>query len=1188
MKDIFKLYINGNLVDFNEEPNISFTYQQEEFSNPTVVKNSFSKSININGTDNNNRIFGEIYNLDREQIYKFNTYDGAYFDPSKRTPFELYKNDELLESGYMQLTDISIKNLKIVYTITLYGGLGDFFYSLMYNDDGEKKTLADLYYKIKDNDGIVQPQETEFDFRINKEFVSESWNKLKTGASGNTINDFITFAPAYNGLYEDFANNTYIVNTQGSQLFSLNNVTVDGVTYSPYEGYLLAKTENEFTEWEVRDLRSYMQRPCLKFKKLFNAICDEDNNGGYKVNLDSAFFNENNPYYEKTYMALPLLSSVAKGSENETKESELSVDYDYWEDSAYIGFTYGEYNYSLNYNLNLNGDFTANEQNNFVIDMTDIPFSSTIKVDVDFSLNFNASSLNSTVDNTNLYLSYMHSINYSGTQGRPISAKSYYYRSLICQISVYDAEAPNGKEYKSNVLNFTSPFTYGATTYTSTPDLWINNDDDYSNYEYTNVFGKFVRQGNTNSYKWVTNSGYSNFYISLKDVPRFNKMGVKFKFALRYNNEFEKETFLINKQILLSGNLTGQNDWANIDNFLVGGYAAAPLFNSSKFVCEIFESSLKSGAKITKKELLKTEFSPCDVLLDYCKLYGLYFTKDIHSKTINIMTKNSFFNNNIIDISNRIDHSQEMKIKPYLFETKYFLMKSDENETYYSKMYKNEYNIIYGQKRIDTNYNFNKDTKNVYEGSVFQNAISVTDTSPYYKTFLTGFYEICPSWMTETVTVQYYNVTGTTINSTEKQYGYNHWINYYLTNNWNIKSGYDIFAKTAFYNVDNNSKSLSDISSTLLFFNGFIETKDNGSEEETQMTVPFWLSDDIYQMLKLNDNQVCYLFTEIETDNNGDRIAIKYTELPQFLRYYTNGNNVVESFDFGVPKETYIPTLSYNEESTLYNKFWKNYLTDRYNVNTRKVTCYVNLYGMNVDKEMFRNFYFFNNCIWVINKIDNYSPNSLKTTKVEFVKVNDTENYLNAQYQYGYDAITLSEYEATVDWSATTYSIDVTSNNNWNASSNLQGYSITPTSGTQGTTTVVVEARPNITKEYPTVTPYTFEDENGNSATFKLTQLPSPSNARFVYGYVYDEQTQKPLENYDLSFRDELNNDYTTESIVMTNKDGYYELWVGKSLADSLGNVWLEMYDTTGDIVYQSFFSWESLKPKERKDFEIG
>ena len=1187
MKDIFKLYINGNLVDFNEEPNISFTYQQEELSNPTVVKNSFSKSININGTDNNNRIFGEIYNLDREQIYKFNTYDGAYFDPSKRTPFELYKNDELLETGYMQLTDISIKDLKIVYNITLYGGLGDFFYSLMYNEDGEKLTLADLYYKIEDNVGNVRPKETEFDFRINKDFVKASWDKLKLNASGNTINDFITFAPAYNGLYEDFENNKYLVNTYTSQLFVNNNVTVDNVTYKPFEGYLLASTETEFTEWEVRDLRSYMQRPCLKFKKLFNALCDADNNGGYTVNLDSVFFNENNPYYEKAYMALPLLNSVAKGTDEDKKESDLYIEYDNWEDSANVGTNYGNYNESTTFYFSVSGDFIANYQNDYIIDLSEIPFASNINVNLNLSLTFDANTLNNTVNNDNLYLSFLNKSVFYGNSGTQTTLDPYY-TSIICQMVITDVE--RNVEYKSNILNFTSPTYYNGRTYTSTPDKWINNEAENNQYEYTNVFGKFVRQNNTNNYKWIGDNNKSVFNINMTDVPKLNKVVVKMKFALKYNykGSIYKNTFVSAKQIFnTSWGPDSSSRGDNISDYLVNGYATTILYNSSKFICEIFESTIKSDAQIYKKDLLKTEFSPCDVLLDYCKLFGLYFTKDIHSKTINIMTKNSFFNNKIIDINNRIDHSQEMKIKPYLFETKYYLMKSEENESYYSKLYKNEYNLIYGQKRIDTNYNFNKDTKEIYDGSVFQNAISVTDTSPYFKTFLNVFYDVCPCWMTETVEVLYFNNDGSTIKTTEKQYGYKHWINYNLTNDWSIKSGYDLFPKTCFFNLDNNAKSLNDISSTLLFFNGFKELKDNGTVEETQMTVPYWLTDDVYQMLKLNDKQVCYLYTENEKDINGDKIAYKYTELPQFIRYYTNGNNAVESFDFGVPKEVYIPTLSYNEEATLYNKFWKNFLSDRYNVNTRKVTCYVNLYGLNVNKEMLRNFYYFNNCIWVINKIENYSPNLMKTTKVEFVKVNDTENYLNAQYQYGSDTIKLSEYEATVDYNSTTYSIDVTSNNNWNTLRTLQGYSITPTSGTQGTTTVVVETIPNVTNEYPTTHPFTFVDENGNSATFKLTQFPSPSNARFVYGYVYDKETQKPLENYELSFRNELSDEYTTESIVMTNKDGYYELWVGKSLSDAFGNVWVVILNEDNDEVYSNFMYWESLKPKEKRDFEI-
>lgn len=1188
MKDIFKLYINGNLVDFEQEVSFPVTYQQEDFSNPTIIKNSFSKTIKIEGTDNNNKIFGEIYNLDREQLYKFRKFDGAYFDPSKRTPFALYKNAELIQSGYMQLSDISIKDLKIVYNITLYGGLGDFFYSLMYNDDGEKKTLADLYYKIEDSNGNVLPKDTELNFRINKDFVASSWNKLKSNATGKTINDFICFAPSYNGLYENFSNSSYLVNTFANQLFMDTTITDNGVEYKTYEGYLLAKTEKEFTEWEVRDLRSYMQRPCIRFKKLFESICDEDNNGGYKVILDETFFNSQNPYYEKAYMALPLLKSATEGTNNEKKESDLYIDYGYWGDAATVGTKNSVFTENANINLSLrNGEFIANQSNNFIIDMDNIPFSSTIDIDIDFSLDFDASSLNSTVDNSNLYLTYVHSKSYSAG-GRPgVSLTSTTYNSLICQISVYDASTVNGKEYRSNVLNFTSPVTLGGTTYTSTPDKWVNNNSDYSNYEYTNVFGKFVRQGNTNKYKWVSDDGYSNFYINLKDVPKFNKMGVKLMFGLRTSNIDEKR-FLINKNTLKDSNVTGESDSQKMDLYLVSGYSTTSFYNSSKFTCTILESTLRSDAKMDKKDLLKTEFSPCDVLLDYCKLFGLYFTKDIHSKTINILTKNNFFNGNIIDISDKIDHSQEMKIKPYLFATKYYLMKNAENETYYSKMYSNEYNLVYGQKRIDTNYNFNKDTQEIYEGSIFQNAISVTDTSPYYKSFYNGFYNICPCWMTQTVTLTYYKVNGTSISSFEQNYGNTHWIDYNKTESWNIRSGYDIFPKTCFYSVDNNSKSLTDISSTLLFFNGFKDTVDASGDDSS--TVPYWLTDDIYQMLTLNNNEVCYLHTESPYDLNGNTIGIKYEELPQFLRYYTNGNNVIESFDFGVPKELYIPSLNYVEDSTLYNKFWKKYLSDRYDVNTRKVTCYVNFEGININQDSLKNFYYFNNCLWVINKIENYVPNAYKTTKVEFVKVNTIENYTNAQYQYTATSsdLKLSATEATVDWNRTKYTVDVTSTTNWTTPRLVSGYAVIPTSGEAGTTSVELVAPVN-NSEYIKDSSFKFTDELGNTAKFTLTQIPSSENAKFIYGYVYNKKTQQPLSNVIMSFRNELGDNYDREIELQPNTEGYYEVWLPKSLCDSSEWIWLVIYDNdTGDEVLSNMIEWENLKYKQERDFAIS
>lgn len=1167
MKDIFKLYINNNLVDFELEPAFPVTYQQEDFSNPTIIKNSFSKTISIEGTDNNNRIFGEIYNLDREQIYKFNTFDGVYFDPSKRTPFELYKNSDLLESGYMQLTDITIKDNKITYNITLYGGLGDFFYNLMYTDDGEKRTLADLWYKVGDD------KQTELDFHINKDFVKASWNKLSTNTKGNSINDLITFAPAYNGLYEDFSNNTFCINTYNSQLFTDNTITEDNTTYTTYEGYKLATTQKEFTEWEAKDLRSYMQRPCIKVSKLLDAIFDKDNNGGYKVNLDKSFFNDKNPYYGNAYMALPLLPNVVNETNDNNVVYKLSVDDGYYNNTSHIGYYNNTLRVGSSYRLAFDGnEINASSANDFQIDMSNIPVSSRFDVKLDFDLDFVAESLDNTMNNEELYLTYIKDL----SSYYDFGAYTPYYRSIIVQAVMYDTENLSAPQFYSNVLNFTSPITYNGYTYTSTYDKWINySDTNKAKYTYTNVFGRFVRQNN-NKYKWVSNDGHSKFYLDIKDVPRKNKMAIAVSINLVYSRYNKLNTFLIpvNKQVFEYGD--------DETPHCIKGYSKIPLYDSSSLVWNSNTADVRSGSLIKKNVLLKTDFSPCDVLLDYCKIFGLYFIKDIYSKTISIMTKNNFFTGNVVDLNNRIDLSQDMKITPYLFETKYYLMKSEDNDTYFSKKYKNEYNLSYGQKRINTNYNFNNETKDVYEGTIFNNAISVTDTSPYYRTFKNEDSLICPCWLTENTKIELYNINNGEINKYEKEYSYNDWkINNVI--DWNVKSGYDFFPKTCFYSMDNNSKSLTDISSTLLFFNGFQDIFD----AEQSITTFFWLSDDVYPMGVLNNGEMCYLYTVSERDLAGNTIAYRYTSLPQFLRYSIDGNNIAESFDFGVPRELYIPDMNYNEDATLYNKFWKNYLTDRYDVNTRKVSCYVNLTGMKINQESMKDFYFFNNCIWVMNKIENYYPNSNKTTKVEFVKVNDINNYLNASYLYEHSSIVLPEDEVTVGYDEKVYTIDVKSAYDWTTERLLLGYSITPSSGTAGTTTVDITLAPNDFVVKPITTQFVFNAENGESSSIAITQLPSPSKAKKLSGYVYGKKTQKPYRNYKVSFTDNDEN-FTKEYTTITNDSGYYELWVGNDVKTSELGVWVTIYDTNGDMQYNNIIEdWDKIKYDEQKDFEF-
>lgn len=62
MTDI-RLYINDILADLNSESLISLTFALDDTDNPTIVKNSFSKSITLPSTKNNDRIFGCMHDI---------------------------------------------------------------------------------------------------------------------------------------------------------------------------------------------------------------------------------------------------------------------------------------------------------------------------------------------------------------------------------------------------------------------------------------------------------------------------------------------------------------------------------------------------------------------------------------------------------------------------------------------------------------------------------------------------------------------------------------------------------------------------------------------------------------------------------------------------------------------------------------------------------------------------------------------------------------------------------------------------------------------------------------------------------------------------------------------------------------------------------------------------------------------
>ena len=157
-------------------------------------------------------------------------------------------------------------------------------------------------------------------------------------------------------------------------------------------------------------------------------------------------------------------------------------------------------------------------------------------------------------------------------------------------------------------------------------------------------------------------------------------------------------------------------------------------------------------------------------------------------------------------------------------------------------------------------------------------------------------------------------------------------------------------------------------------------------------------------MAYLNGAEACWLLTKNEYDAGGNRIAYKLNYLPYFTRelsLYGQEGYFVHTWNFGHPQATFVPNTYTTEGDTIYDKCWKSYIGDLYNENTRKLTCYVRA---ELDGKPWpwwlRRFYWFQNAIWRLNEIKDLNMASFDVTQMEFIKVQDMENYKLEKIEY--------------------------------------------------------------------------------------------------------------------------------------------------------------------------------------------
>lgn len=311
----FKLYINGTPADLPEAgAQILFSRQRTDYTNPTIVKNAFTKTVKLPGTKTNNQIFNELWKLDRTQ------WSGA-FNPSQRSPFILQKDGALIEKGYLKLNNIIRNGGLVTYEVTLYGELGNVLYGLSYkNVNGEEipMTLGDLDYGFSS-------------FTINRQLVQQCWARLSGDTSASANADTINFMVSYDGIptaenfdpkkvwtsvdrtasvyWKDSYNNNNFPDSYTDGDATYGPVSTAMTYMEPQDRYGLMEVKTGLTYMETRDLRAYLLRPVINIRKVFLAIGDYmSTNMGYTLDLSDTFFSTDD--FTKTWMTLSMLYEV--------------------------------------------------------------------------------------------------------------------------------------------------------------------------------------------------------------------------------------------------------------------------------------------------------------------------------------------------------------------------------------------------------------------------------------------------------------------------------------------------------------------------------------------------------------------------------------------------------------------------------------------------------------------------------------------------------------------------------------------------------------------------------------------------------------------------------------------------------------------------------------------------------------
>ena len=940
-----RIYLENYQIDTDDNSIIAMTMCYSYLEDPTTVAGDYSKTIKIPGTVNNNKIFGQIWNLDRTVLYG-DSNTSVYFNPSKKTEAKIYIGPELFKTGYVQLNNIIKDKNVITYEITFYSELCNVLHNLL------DSSLCNLNLP---SNGLRH--------NINA-FNIDSINN----STSNTLGNYMKYGLTIDGVYDGFRADYWLTKDSSGNL-------------------AVAQMDNNGTKYDTAMiLQAYSPkvRPMVYVQTLLNQIRDDYNKDSSTKLIydDDSFFNGANPYCVNSVMACKTYDTDNAGTVQVSLNAEnfnasFGVDggrvrlmlkpgsSSYIDENGYLDLSSFTAIADLRFEcmLRITGTLNQSQWQSATSSYTNNYYGRRFTSDTAY--------IQPTIvlvdAETDADVTYLQSTNAPWiSSGIPLYEyySDFYYPYVVSPI-IYEQEANTPtfelafrNAFITEVRNeyIPNPNT-GQSTWVEVPEYnkmysnlntkgYLELEDDYHDSEtYDNI-------GVTDFFPFVFSTyGTSNLTKKYKVYVEFTTRSNKLKCVNKgnTNTEIDITGWTVYGRCGIAENYENNNrtyiyrNRQNFQAFNASLHPNCPVVSTSGKNCLLSgNTGITSGSYVSFKDMVDSDVTQGDFLINFSKLFGLVYDTDsiAYDNTIRLKTRNSYHKDyKIIDWTDKIDYSKSFKQTPLTFKTKYLSLAYNPMESYYEKKYLKTYDDAYGIQKIDTGFDFNDNTTQLINNQLFKQTVMVKGEA--------------------------------------------------LLNGGPVP---------AYFDKENNERSPIDAQYSLLFWNQ--DSSLNNYSPNIQII------DDVLEMHDASiggDEEPCW----VDTSRVSDYRSVKL-HAPSTLRSHEIQQSAdkkitqVFSWDLGYPQSNYAKwsTSTYPSSATIYSNYWKSYIADLYDVNTRILKCYVYLSPTDMTKFSFKNFVKIGDTLWHPNQIIDYNPLSKNPVQVELIKVNDISAYTDSQTKW--------------------------------------------------------------------------------------------------------------------------------------------------------------------------------------------